>query len=105
MLELREDLQGARESLKAAKGRENALGEKLEGLRRDLQKSQRAESALQGEKEERDQEIQVLRQRVKRLNSGLQVICTQSTCPWRCPTNLPDCDGAGASHLLSPHLG
>ncbi|XP_046890019.1 centrosomal protein of 290 kDa isoform X2 [Hypomesus transpacificus] len=72
MLELREDLQGARESLKAAKGRENALGEKLEGLRRDLQKSQRAESALQGEKEERDQEIQVLRQRVKRLNSGLQ---------------------------------
>uniref|UniRef100_A0A8C7QS11 Centrosomal protein 290 n=1 Tax=Oncorhynchus mykiss TaxID=8022 RepID=A0A8C7QS11_ONCMY len=71
--ELNEELQGAKEAVKAGRGRENSLKEEVEGLNKDLQKSLKTHSKLQGEKEERDEEIQELKQRIKRLNSGLQV--------------------------------
>uniref|UniRef100_A0A8C8G5C4 Centrosomal protein of 290kDa coiled-coil region domain-containing protein n=1 Tax=Oncorhynchus tshawytscha TaxID=74940 RepID=A0A8C8G5C4_ONCTS len=71
--ELNEELQGAKEAVKAGRGRENTLKEEVEGLNKDLQKSLKTQSKLQGEKEERDEEIQELKQRIKRLNSGLQV--------------------------------
>uniref|UniRef100_A0A8C8G794 Centrosomal protein of 290kDa coiled-coil region domain-containing protein n=1 Tax=Oncorhynchus tshawytscha TaxID=74940 RepID=A0A8C8G794_ONCTS len=70
--ELNEELQGAKEAVKAGRGRENTLKEEVEGLNKDLQKSLKTQSKLQGEKEERDEEIQELKQRIKRLNSGLQ---------------------------------
>ncbi|KAK6317889.1 hypothetical protein J4Q44_G00111800 [Coregonus suidteri] len=70
--ELNEELQGAKEAVKAGRGRENTLKEEVEGLNRDLQKSLKTQSKLQGENEERDEEIQELKQRIKRLNSGLQ---------------------------------
>lgn len=73
MQELNEELQGAKEAVKAGRGRENTLKEEVEGLNKDLQKSLKTQSKLQGEKEERDEEIQELKQRIKRLNSGLQV--------------------------------
>uniref|UniRef100_A0A674EPE4 Centrosomal protein 290 n=1 Tax=Salmo trutta TaxID=8032 RepID=A0A674EPE4_SALTR len=71
--ELNEELQGAKEAVKAGRGRENTLKVEVEGLNKDLQKSLKTQSKLQGEKEERDEEIQELKQRIKRLNSGLQV--------------------------------
>ncbi|XP_029615061.1 centrosomal protein of 290 kDa isoform X1 [Salmo trutta] len=70
--ELNEELQGAKEAVKAGRGRENTLKVEVEGLNKDLQKSLKTQSKLQGEKEERDEEIQELKQRIKRLNSGLQ---------------------------------
>ncbi|KAM4619168.1 centrosomal protein of 290 kDa [Polymixia lowei] len=70
--ELDEELLAAKESARAAKGRENVLKDEMEALNRDLQRSQKAQSRLQGEKEERDQEIQELKQRIRRLSSGLQ---------------------------------
>ncbi|XP_013981144.1 centrosomal protein of 290 kDa isoform X1 [Salmo salar] len=70
--ELNEELQGAKEAVKAGRGRENTLKEEVEVLNKDLQKSLKTQSKLQGEKEERDEEIQELKQRIKRLNSGLQ---------------------------------
>ncbi|XP_023841797.1 centrosomal protein of 290 kDa [Salvelinus sp. IW2-2015] len=70
--ELNEELQGAKEAVKAGRGRENTLKEEVEGLNKDLQKSLKTQSKLQGEKEERDEEIHELKQRIKRLNSGLQ---------------------------------
>lgn len=75
MQELNEELQGAKEAVKAGRGRENTLKEEVEVLNKDLQKSLKTQSKLQGEKEERD-EIQELKQRIKRLNSGLQVCVT-----------------------------
>lgn len=71
--ELNEELQGAKEAVKVGCRRENTLKEEVKGLNRDLQKSLKTQSKLQGEKEERDEEIQELKQRIKRLNSGLQV--------------------------------
>uniref|UniRef100_A0AAY5L8N9 Centrosomal protein of 290kDa coiled-coil region domain-containing protein n=1 Tax=Esox lucius TaxID=8010 RepID=A0AAY5L8N9_ESOLU len=71
--ELNDELQGAKESLKAGRGKENTLKDELESLNRDLQNSMKAQRKLQKEKEERDEEIQELKQRIKRLNSGLQV--------------------------------
>uniref|UniRef100_A0A6Q2YT91 Centrosomal protein of 290kDa coiled-coil region domain-containing protein n=1 Tax=Esox lucius TaxID=8010 RepID=A0A6Q2YT91_ESOLU len=70
--ELNDELQGAKESLKAGRGKENTLKDELESLNRDLQNSMKAQRKLQKEKEERDEEIQELKQRIKRLNSGLQ---------------------------------
>uniref|UniRef100_A0A674EQE6 Centrosomal protein 290 n=1 Tax=Salmo trutta TaxID=8032 RepID=A0A674EQE6_SALTR len=77
--ELNEELQGAKEAVKAGRGRENTLKVEVEGLNKDLQKSLKTQSKLQGEKEERDEEIQELKQRIKRLNSGLQVSDTGPT--------------------------
>uniref|UniRef100_A0A667XZJ1 Centrosomal protein 290 n=1 Tax=Myripristis murdjan TaxID=586833 RepID=A0A667XZJ1_9TELE len=71
--ELHEDLQTSKESVRAARDRENALKEEVEGLNQDFQRSQKAQRRLQSEKEERDQEIQKLNQQIKRLSSALQV--------------------------------
>uniref|UniRef100_A0A3P8Y3F7 Centrosomal protein of 290kDa coiled-coil region domain-containing protein n=1 Tax=Esox lucius TaxID=8010 RepID=A0A3P8Y3F7_ESOLU len=80
--ELNDELQGAKESLKAGRGKENTLKDELESLNRDLQNSMKAQRKLQKEKEERDEEIQELKQRIKRLNSGLQVsVIVQFLCP------------------------
>ncbi|XP_026168307.1 centrosomal protein of 290 kDa isoform X2 [Mastacembelus armatus] len=70
--ELNEELQAAKESAKAARGRENTLKEEVDSLNRDLQKSQKSLRHLQAEKEEREQEIQELKQQIKRLSSALQ---------------------------------
>lgn len=72
--ELNEELQAAKESTKAARGRENTLKEEVDGLNQDLQRSQKTQRRLQAEKEEREQEIQELKQQIKRLSSALQVI-------------------------------
>lgn len=71
--EVNEELQAAKESVKAAKGQESSLREEVNGLYQDLQRSHRAQRRLQGEKEAREQEIQELKQQVKRLSSTLQV--------------------------------
>ncbi|CAL8260677.1 unnamed protein product [Merluccius merluccius] len=70
--ELNKELQSAKESSKTARGREEALKEQMEEMSGDLHRSQRTQSRLQGEKDQRDQEVQELRQRIKRLSSGLQ---------------------------------
>ncbi|KAG7253659.1 hypothetical protein CRUP_004935, partial [Coryphaenoides rupestris] len=53
-------------------GLKEAVREETEEVHGDLQRSQKSQGRLQGEKEQRDQEIQELRQRVKRLSNGLQ---------------------------------
>ncbi|XP_056455748.1 centrosomal protein of 290 kDa [Gadus chalcogrammus] len=70
--ELSKELQSAKESVRGARGREEALKEEVEELRGDLQRNHKSQGRLQGEKEQRDHELQELRQRVKRLSSGLQ---------------------------------
>ncbi|XP_042352849.1 centrosomal protein of 290 kDa [Plectropomus leopardus] len=70
--ELSEELKAAKESTKAARGRENTLKEEVDGLNQDLQKSLKTQRRLQTEREEREQEIQELRQQNKRLSSALQ---------------------------------
>uniref|UniRef100_A0A8P4KKX1 Centrosomal protein 290 n=1 Tax=Dicentrarchus labrax TaxID=13489 RepID=A0A8P4KKX1_DICLA len=71
--ELNEELQAAKESVKAARGRENTLKEEVDSLNQDFQRSQKTQRRLQAEKEEREQEIQELKQQIKRLSSALQV--------------------------------
>ncbi|KAI1888582.1 hypothetical protein AGOR_G00186650 [Albula goreensis] len=70
--ELSEELQVARDGLRAGKSRESLLRDEAEGLARDLQRSHKAHAKLQREKEERDGEVDELKKRVKRLTSGLQ---------------------------------
>ncbi|XP_059916249.1 centrosomal protein of 290 kDa isoform X3 [Gadus macrocephalus] len=70
--ELSKELQSAKESVRGARCREEALKEEVEELRGDLQRNHKSQGRLQGEKEQRDHELQELRQRVKRLSSGLQ---------------------------------
>ncbi|XP_051237130.1 centrosomal protein of 290 kDa isoform X6 [Dicentrarchus labrax] len=79
--ELNEELQAAKESVKAARGRENTLKEEVDSLNQDFQRSQKTQRRLQAEKEEREQEIQELKQQIKRLSSALQ--------------NQPEPDGQG----------
>ncbi|KAL7402497.1 hypothetical protein ABVT39_015766 [Epinephelus coioides] len=79
--ELNEELQAAKESAKAARGRENSLKEEVDGLNQDLQRSQKTQRRLQAEKEDREQEVQELKQQIKRLSSALQ--------------NQPEADGKG----------
>uniref|UniRef100_A0A671UPQ7 Centrosomal protein 290 n=1 Tax=Sparus aurata TaxID=8175 RepID=A0A671UPQ7_SPAAU len=71
--ELNEELQAAKDSAKASRGRENSLKEEVDSLNQDLQRSQKTQRRLQAEKEEREQEIQELKQQIKRLSSALQV--------------------------------
>lgn len=71
--ELHEELQAAKESTRAARGRENALKEEVDGLNQDLQRSQKTQRRLQTEKEEREQQVLELKQQIKRLSSALQV--------------------------------
>uniref|UniRef100_A0A8C4ZBN3 Centrosomal protein 290 n=1 Tax=Gadus morhua TaxID=8049 RepID=A0A8C4ZBN3_GADMO len=77
--ELSKELQSAKESVRGARGREEALKEEVEELRGDLQRNHKSQGRLQGEKEQRDHELQELRQRVKRLSSGLQADDRAST--------------------------
>ncbi|XP_049928433.1 centrosomal protein of 290 kDa isoform X1 [Epinephelus moara] len=79
--ELNEELQAAKESAKAARGRENSLKEEVDGVNQDLQRSQKTQRRLQAEKEDREQEVQELKQQIKRLSSALQ--------------NQPEADGKG----------
>ncbi|XP_047453356.1 centrosomal protein of 290 kDa isoform X3 [Mugil cephalus] len=79
--ELNEELQAAKESAKAAKGRENTLKEEVDGLNQDIQRCQKTQRRLLAEREERDQEILELKQQIKRLTSALQ--------------NQPEPDGKG----------
>ncbi|XP_071313277.1 centrosomal protein of 290 kDa isoform X2 [Trachinotus anak] len=72
MQELNEDLQTAKESVKAARGRENSLKEEVDCLSQDLQRSHKTQRRLQAEREEREQEIQELKQQIKRLSRALQ---------------------------------
>uniref|UniRef100_A0AAQ5X7V3 Centrosomal protein of 290kDa coiled-coil region domain-containing protein n=1 Tax=Amphiprion ocellaris TaxID=80972 RepID=A0AAQ5X7V3_AMPOC len=71
--ELNEELQAAKESAKAARGRESKLKEEVDGLNQDIQRCQKTQRRLQAEKEEREQEIQELKQQIKRLTNALQV--------------------------------
>uniref|UniRef100_A0A8D2ZEC6 Centrosomal protein 290 n=1 Tax=Scophthalmus maximus TaxID=52904 RepID=A0A8D2ZEC6_SCOMX len=71
--ELSEELQAAKESAKAARGRENTLKEEVDCLSQDLQRSHKTQRRLQAEREEREQEVQELKQQTKRLSSALQV--------------------------------
>lgn len=76
--ELNEELQAAKDSAKASRGRENSLKEEVDSLNQDLQRSQKTQRRLQAEKEEREQETQELKQQIKRLSSALQVsICKE----------------------------
>ncbi|XP_064199085.1 centrosomal protein of 290 kDa isoform X1 [Anguilla rostrata] len=70
--ELSEELQVAKDGLRAARSRESSLRDEAEGLSRDLQRSQKTQAKLQKEKEEREDEVQELKKRVKRLTTGLQ---------------------------------
>uniref|UniRef100_A0A3Q1BJF5 Centrosomal protein of 290kDa coiled-coil region domain-containing protein n=1 Tax=Amphiprion ocellaris TaxID=80972 RepID=A0A3Q1BJF5_AMPOC len=70
---LNEELQAAKESAKAARGRESKLKEEVDGLNQDIQRCQKTQRRLQAEKEEREQEIQELKQQIKRLTNALQV--------------------------------
>ncbi|XP_036961838.1 centrosomal protein of 290 kDa isoform X6 [Acanthopagrus latus] len=79
--ELNEELQAAKDSAKASRGRENSLKEEVDSLNQDLQRNQKTQRRLQAEKEEREQEIQELKQQIKRLSSALQ--------------NQPEPDGKG----------
>ncbi|XP_068560642.1 centrosomal protein of 290 kDa isoform X2 [Cebidichthys violaceus] len=81
--ELNEELQAAKDFAKAARGRENALKEEADDLNQDLQRSLKNQRRLQAEKEEREQEIQELKQQAKRLSSALQ--------------NQPEPDGKGST--------
>lgn len=78
MQELNEELQAAKESTKAAKGREDILREEIGDLNQDLQRNQKTQRRLQADKEEREHEIQELKQQIKRLSSALQVgVCEE----------------------------
>ncbi|XP_075945736.1 centrosomal protein of 290 kDa isoform X3 [Anarhichas minor] len=81
--ELNEELQAAKDFAKAARGREHTLKEEVDGLNQDLQRSLKNQRRMQAEKEEREQEIQELKQQVKRLSSALQ--------------NQPEPDGKGSA--------
>ncbi|XP_034072286.1 LOW QUALITY PROTEIN: centrosomal protein of 290 kDa [Gymnodraco acuticeps] len=70
--ELNEELQSAKDSARAARGRENSLREEVDGLTQDLQRSVKAQRRLQAEREEQEQEVQELKQKAKRFSSALQ---------------------------------
>ncbi|XP_061108254.1 centrosomal protein of 290 kDa isoform X2 [Conger conger] len=70
--EVNEELQVAKDGLRAARARESSLRDEAEGLSRDLQRSQKTQAKLQKEKEESEDEVQELKKRVKRLTTGLQ---------------------------------
>uniref|UniRef100_A0A3Q3JUC7 Centrosomal protein of 290kDa coiled-coil region domain-containing protein n=1 Tax=Monopterus albus TaxID=43700 RepID=A0A3Q3JUC7_MONAL len=69
---LNEELQAAKDSVRAARGRENTLKEEVDSLKQELQRTEKALKRLQAEKEDREHEIQELKQQTKRLSSALQ---------------------------------
>ncbi|XP_055047695.2 centrosomal protein of 290 kDa isoform X3 [Misgurnus anguillicaudatus] len=70
--DLNEDLQAAKDSVRAAKARENSLRDELQDLNKDLQRSQKAQNKLQIDKETLEDQLNELKKKVQRLNSGLQ---------------------------------
>lgn len=73
MQELGEELQTARESAKFAKSQEKSLKEEVSRLSSDLQMSKNTHRRLQAEREEREKEIQELKQQNTRFKGALQV--------------------------------
>ncbi|XP_078805358.1 centrosomal protein of 290 kDa isoform X10 [Oryzias latipes] len=70
--ELSEELLTAKESVRAARGREHILKEEVDRLNQDYQRSQKIQKRLQADKDEQEQETLQLKQQVKRLTSALQ---------------------------------
>ncbi|XP_056307502.1 centrosomal protein of 290 kDa [Danio aesculapii] len=70
--DLNEELQLAKDGVRAAKARENSLKEDLETLNKDLQRSQKTQNKLQSEKEALEEHLNELKKKVQRLSSGLQ---------------------------------
>ncbi|KAL7885493.1 hypothetical protein AOLI_G00057880 [Acnodon oligacanthus] len=70
--ELSEELQGWKENVRAAKTRESSLKEEVENLNKELQKRQKSQSRLQTERDTLEEHLEELKQKVKRLSSGLQ---------------------------------
>ncbi|KTF90522.1 hypothetical protein cypCar_00025202 [Cyprinus carpio] len=70
--DLNEELQLAKDGVRAAKARENSLREELENLNKDLQRSQKSHNKLQSEKETLEDQLSELKKKVQRLSSGLQ---------------------------------
>ncbi|XP_036068091.1 centrosomal protein of 290 kDa isoform X4 [Oryzias melastigma] len=70
--ELSEELLTAKESVRAARGREHVLKEEVDRLNQDYQRCQKMQRRLQADKDEREQENLQLKQQVKRLTSAMQ---------------------------------
>ncbi|XP_037396412.1 centrosomal protein of 290 kDa isoform X8 [Pygocentrus nattereri] len=70
--ELSEELQGWKENVRAAKTRESSLKEEVENLNKELQKRQKSQNKLQSERDTLEEHLEELKQKVKRLSSGLQ---------------------------------
>ncbi|KAG1939138.1 centrosomal protein of 290 kDa [Pimephales promelas] len=70
--DLNEELQLAKDGVRAAKARENSLKEELENLNMDLQRSQKSHNKLQSEKEALEDQLNEQKKKVQRLSSGLQ---------------------------------
>ncbi|XP_068168662.1 centrosomal protein of 290 kDa isoform X7 [Antennarius striatus] len=70
--ELNTELQAAKESARAARGRENALKEEMEALNQEVKRNEKSQRRLQAEKETREQEVQELKQQIRRHSSALQ---------------------------------
>ncbi|KAK7121543.1 hypothetical protein R3I93_022587 [Phoxinus phoxinus] len=70
--DLNEELQLAKDGVRAAKARENSLKEELENLNMDLQRSQKSHNKLQSEKETLEDQLNEQKKKVQRLSSGLQ---------------------------------
>lgn len=73
MQELTEELQSARESAKAARSQERSLKEEVGRLTSELQMSKKTHRRLQVDREEREKEIQELKQQNSRFKGALQV--------------------------------
>ncbi|XP_067293286.1 centrosomal protein of 290 kDa isoform X2 [Pseudorasbora parva] len=70
--DLNEELQLAKDGVRAAKARENSLKEEMENLIKDLQRSQKSHNKLQSEKEVLEDQLNEQKKKVQRLSSGLQ---------------------------------
>ncbi|XP_073688037.1 centrosomal protein of 290 kDa [Garra rufa] len=70
--DLNEELQLAKDGVRAAKARENSLREELENLNKDLQRGQKSYNKLRSEKETLEDQLNELKKKVQRLSSGLQ---------------------------------
>lgn len=73
MQDLSEELESARESAKAARTQEKSLKEEVGRLATDLEMSKKTQRRLQADREEREKEIQELKQQNSRYKGALQV--------------------------------
>lgn len=103
MRDLNEELQLAKDGVRAAKARENSLKEELENLNMDFQRSQKSHNKLHSEKEALEDQLNEQKKKVQRLSSGLQVrphvfpiqkgslplfTCTINVCGYKIPVSL-----------------